>query len=947
MPLVTAMLGHARARHAGATARPAVGGAGGRLPRCGLLAVALTCLLPALAPARSGAAPVEPVVVRAAVHPGFGRLVFEWSRAVTVERRQDGDRVILRFTRPLAADLSAAADRLRGYLRNIAAGADDHEVALLLAPAVELEIATYEERIVAVDLARRAPAAAQQVELRTGNHQGFGRIVLDWAQAVGFEATASGRSWRIVFDQAAEIDAEAIGERFRHLLDAADSARGAGRSELRLALKAGVRAEVFEVEGARVVIDLHAPVGPTAAATRASTIVPPAAVEDAQAALAEPAAGAASAPVEPDAAPADAGTPPAMPLTLRIGAAQDERGAALDFAWSRPLPAAFLIRAGYLWSVFAAPADEPVGLPSTFASPLPGHLGPGELIEASGGPALRFALRRPLAATVERAGAHWRVVFGPAATAPQAVRIERAEGPPRLRILAEEAVHLVRLTDPEVGDQLVVWPLLAAGRGQPSARRLVDLELLPTAQGLAWRARSDDLRVQTSENALELVASGGLRLAAARPPEETAATLPDPGHPPATPAPRAVAGLGQGRRSPGGRSGGGDRSAVAGAARSRRSRPAPSSERTEQAGPATPEHQPLPAGEAHRPLDPTGPAAAAGREADDRPLDLARFAQASPDRNALQQRIAQAPPAERSLARLELARWFLARAMAPEARAVLDVLGEADRGPAAGGHQRVRQRLAAAAALLMGALDDAAAVLEDPALDADVEVALWRAALAAAREDWPRGARELDRAKVMLTHYPAALQLRLGLPAAQAAIEAGNHDLAAPVLSALAKLELTPGERARVAFYDGLALARQGALERAEEIWRGLEGSVDHDSRIKAAYARVQLLLDAGRLGPDEAAARLSPARALWRGHPWEARMLAGLAELYRQSGDRAAAIRTWHDLLTEFPAWPDAAGIDRAMRAAFEEALLQGEATGVMRAYALYRDFPRSWWPR
>lgn len=241
----------------------------------------------------------------------------------------------------------------------------------------------------------------------------------------------------------------------------------------------------------------------------------------------------------------------------------------------------------------------------------------------------------------------------------------------------------------------------------------------------------------------------------------------------------------------------------------------------------------------------------------------------------------------------------------------------------------------------MDQLDDAAAVLEDPALDADAEVALWRAALAAAREDWPRGARELERARTILAHYPPALQLRLGLPAAQAASEAGNHELAAHVLTALSKLELTPGQRARLAFYDGLALARRGARERADEIWRGLEGGADHDSRIKAAYARVQLLLDGGRLGAEEAVASLAPARALWRGHPWEARMLQGLAELYRQSGDRVAAIRVWHDLLTGFPGLPAAGGIDRALRATFEEALLQDETVGAVRAYALYRDFP------
>jgi len=966
------MLRRAGSRQAAAGHRAAVGAAG-RLRRCGRLALALMCLLPTLAPARSAADPVERVVVRAGVHPGFGRLVLEWPRAVTVERRQDGERVILRFAQPLAADLSVAADHLREYLRAIGTGADDHELALLLAPEVQLELATYDERIVAVDL-HVAPGSGPPVELRTGSHRGFVRIVLDWAQAVGFEAIASGQDWRIVFDREADIDAAAIGRRFGHLLDSAGSARGEGSSELRLALKAGVQAKVFEVAGARVVIDLDEPAEAAAAAPATGHVAPPAPAQVSHREVTEPTSGSVGAEVEARSAPSAASAAPATPLTLRIGVAGYERGAALDFTWSRPVPAAFLIRAGYLWSVFAPPAGEPVEVPFALASPLPGHLGPGERVEASGGMALRFALRRPLAATVERVGAQWRVVFGAAPTAPQAVRIEGAAGPPRLRIHTGEAARLVRLTDPEVGDQLVLWPLLAAGRGQPSARRLVELELLPTAQGLAWRARSDDLRVQASEDALELVATDGLRLSPDPLATETDAPGPDPGRSPAVPAPPAAAAPAMLDQAPAAPTLSAAPPPPPEAAVPRR---APSNRRTAHEDPAASEHQPLSAGQGHRPLDPVGLAAGAGMhertergdpltperqplvagaghepadpvglanvsgvDPDARSLDLARFAQTAPDRSALQQRIAQAPPAERPFARLELARWFLARAMAPEARAVLDVLGEAERGPA-GGHQRTRQRLAGAAALLMDQLDDAAAALEDPALDRDAEVALWRAALAAAREDWPRGAGELDRARTILAHYPPALQLRLGLPAAQAAIEAGDHDLAADVLSALSKLELAPGQRARLAFYEGLAAARRGASARADEIWRGLEGGGDHDSRIKAAHARVQLLLDQGHLDPDEALARLAPARALWRGHPWEARMLQGLAELYGQSGDQAGAIRVWHDLLTEFPGLPDAGRVDRALRASFEDALLQDQTVGAVRAYALYRDFP------
>ena len=207
----------------------------------------------------------------------------------------------------------------------------------------------------AVDLARRAPAAAPPVELRTGSHQGFGRIVLDWAQAVAFEATASGRSWRIVFDREAEIDAATIGQRFRR-----PARRGRQRARRRPQRAAA------DAQGGRAGRGLRG-------RGRARGDRPPRARRRDGGAARQ--AGFATAgrcgPASPWRSPRRAPPRaqvevPAAPIATKIRSPprrsrcasappQDERGTALDFAWSRPLPAAFLIRAGYLWGVFAAP----------------------------------------------------------------------------------------------------------------------------------------------------------------------------------------------------------------------------------------------------------------------------------------------------------------------------------------------------------------------------------------------------------------------------------------------------------------------------------------------------------------------------------------------------------------------------------------------------------------
>jgi hypothetical protein len=328
------------------------------------------------------------------------------------------------------------------------------------------------------------------------------------------------------------------------------------------------------------------------------------------------------------------------------------------------------------------------------------------------------------------------------------------------------------------------------------------------------------------------------------------------------------------------------------------------------------------------------------------PLGLARFAPAAgellADQRALwQQRVLDATAAARPAARLDLARFFLAHGLAAEALAVLAAAG--DEAAADEPQRRARQALTGAAQLLMDRLDQAAAGLEAGASDADPEVALWQAVLAGARADWPGAAQALDRSERTLDGYPPALRLRLGLPAARIAIEAGRQNEATRLLGLLQELELGPSGRAQVAFVDGLAQARRGAIDDADRIWGALEHSRDRQARLEAGYARVELLLEAGRLSPAEALARLVAAQPLWRPHPRELAMLDGLAGLYLENGEPARALQVWQEVLSHFPGAPDGARITQAMRAGFVAALppADGVGIGALRAYALYREFP------
>jgi hypothetical protein len=490
-----------------------------------MFAVLLTAALPA-----RGA---EPVAVRAGLHPGFGRVVLEWPAPVEVEGRQEQDRYRLRFGRPLEAVLAPALARLRDYLENARLSADARQLTLELAPGIAVRQRVEAERIVVLDLA--PTLVPEQVAVRTGLHDGFARIVFHWPAPTAFDAVTTERRIAIRFDRAGHIDVTRPAARLAAWLAGAEASRSNGQSEVRLEMRPGVSAHVFRVDDERLAVDLRAaPARPAANGAGAAS---------AAAAPAEARPSTVRPPV-PAGAPAAPGTDRSEPVDPTSAApAVEAADAVLEFAWAGSFGAAVFVRAGHLWVVSSGVTSPPEDL--TVPPALRDDLAPGERVEASGGTAVRFALRRQLPVEARRENRVWRVRLSDDAQAPRPLAPLRILSPAGLRLAPGEAPRLVHLRDPDTGELLMVWPLLQPGLGQ-ARQSYVDLELLATAQGLAWRLRSDRVRARIAGDAVEFDAPGGLALSAPRGGEPIRPTPPaePPGNEPLAPAvgPGATAG---------------------------------------------------------------------------------------------------------------------------------------------------------------------------------------------------------------------------------------------------------------------------------------------------------------------------------------------------------------------------------------------------------------------
>jgi hypothetical protein len=558
------------------------------------------------------------------------------------------------------------------------------------------------------------------------------------------------------------------------------------------------------------------------------------------------------------AAPAPAlqrsGTAAAPEVTLSARATPE--AAELRFAWSRAVPAAVFEHAGTLWALFAADDAGVQGWGDLAAPGLASWLTPVASEQAHGLRLFRLALRRPVEIRVEGSGTVWRVRLmlpgaAPATAATAVLARDLATG----TLGAAASGPVVETVDPLTGERLGVLLDTVPGLRQPTRLRLVDLELLATAQGLVWRPLADGVVAAVDGGRFTLSRPGGLRLSpesGGEPPQARSDLTSDDGF-----------GRDADHRTP-----------VS----------VPSEAMQPAAGPAV------------APLE-SAPASLLGLMA----LEGTDARGRQELRRELLERLPQLSGLPEALARLELARLALADALGPEAQAALTLLKPADLpDPAAEAVQRSRAAMSGAAAVLDGEPEAALAVLSDPGLDGDPEAPLWRVLAAAQAGRWDRAAETWARSGALLYRYPLPLRRSLGPRLATALIDHSQSEEALAVLGSLRPLEPEPLARARLELLLAKALVDAGRADDAAEPLRAAAADGNRTTRIEAAFLAVRSRQEQGELLAAAARDALLQQRPYWRGHPEAGRMLRHLARLQQETGDGLAALATLRTALEE-----------------------------------------------
>ena len=298
---------------------------------------------------------------------------------------------------------------------------------------------------------------------------------------------------------------------------------------------------------------------------------------------------------------------------------------------------------------------------------------------------------------------------------------------------------------------------------------------------------------------------------------------------------------------------------------------------------------------------------------------------------------AEAPEAERTGRRLELARFYLARELYPEAKGVLDVVLAKDlpKGEAA-----PALVLRAVAATLVGRPADALKDLANPAVGDHFDAPLWRSLAYAELGKWPEARHGFNNVEAAIATLPLELQRLVTRTALQAAIEMRDFAQAGNMLEALETLG-TPPDAAVLVLKGRLA----EGLGRMADALATYEAAAAGADRAAAAHGRLRALVLKSVLGRVKRADAINDLESLtiaWRGDATELEAQQLLGRLYAEEARYRDALTAMRIALTGHA---DTDIVRRAQdeAAALFDALFLGDKADALppvEALSLFYDF-------
>lgn len=229
-------------------------------------------------------------------------------------------------------------------------------------------------------------------------------------------------------------------------------------------------------------------------------------------------------------------------------------------------------------------------------------------------------------------------------------------------------------------------------------------------------------------------------------------------------------------------------------------------------------------------------------------------------------------------------------------------------------------------------------------LDAFEEIGFWKAYALADLGDWRQAIEVMPKTAAVLYSYPNLVLNRVGLVAAEVALRSGNTGLAGEILSLIEENldELNDPQEAALKYLKGETARQKGDLDKTKEYWEELVTGPDDLYRAKAGLAHTRLLVDEGDLPPGKAIDNLERLRYAWRGDELEGQINYWLGRTYFEARQFVKGLNIMREAAALAAGTNLGSRITNEMSDIFTHLYLSDELNNVtpLDAVALYEQF-------
>jgi tetratricopeptide (TPR) repeat protein len=249
---------------------------------------------------------------------------------------------------------------------------------------------------------------------------------------------------------------------------------------------------------------------------------------------------------------------------------------------------------------------------------------------------------------------------------------------------------------------------------------------------------------------------------------------------------------------------------------------------------------------------------------------------------------ASAVAEQRAPARLDLARFYMAREMYTEAKGVLDlVLGEAKPGQ----EDFSALIMHSVASTLMGRPEQGLKDLASPAIGTNYDSQLWKALALARQGKWADAREKFKNVEFAITSLPLELQRAVITEAMRASIEVKDYSGAASRSNDLDVIGIPPDLKPQVAVLRGRLAEALGREKDALKEYNAAARSADRASAMEARLLDIALRQKRDEIGQEDSLRDLETLSMTWRGDGLEVKALSMMARIYSEIGRYGASL--------------------------------------------------------